>query len=131
MKITLLFLLIALIAITTLVKADVDEDFDLDAPETGIEDRELWYYSNPWSWYKTKKKGDGKLHARAYVYLPQTMVDRTRIVYFPRTPFWRKILNIICSHSFPPPIFGSPKREPSISFLTPFFLPNNPLHIRR
>ena len=75
MKITLLFLLIALIAITTLVKAEVDEDFDLDAPETGIEDRELWYYSNPWSWYKTKKKGDGKLHARAYAFLPQMIVD--------------------------------------------------------
>ena len=96
MKITLLFLLIALIAITTLVKADVDEDFDLDAPETGIEERELWppqpWYYSPW----TKKKGDGKLHARAYA----TIVDRTRIVYFARSPFWRKILNRICSRSF-------------------------------
>ena len=96
MKITLLFLLIALIAITTLVKADVDEDFDLDAPETGIaagiEERELW----PWYYYRSyKKKGDGKLHARAYAYLLQTIVDRTRIVYFARSPFWRKILNII------------------------------------
>lgn len=63
MKITLLFLLIALIAVTTLVKADVDEDFDLDAPETDIEDRKLWYY-NSWyksPWYKKKKSsGDGK-----------------------------------------------------------------------
>lgn len=67
MKITLLFLLIALIAITTLVKADVDEDFDLDAPETGIaagiEERELW----PWYYYK--KNGDGKSHARAYAFI--------------------------------------------------------------
>ena len=77
MKITLLFLLIALIAITTVVKAEVDEDFDLEAPETGIEDRELgyWYSNHPWSWYKTKKKGDGKLHARAYAFLPQMIVD--------------------------------------------------------
>ena len=75
MKITLLFLLIALIAITTLVKADVDEDFDLDAPETDIEDRKLWYY-NSWyksPWYKKKKSsGDGKAYALIlYVCLSQ------------------------------------------------------------
>ena len=73
MKITLLFLLIALIAITTLVKAEVDEDFDLEDPETDIEGRELWHTSNWWnyprtSWYRKKKKkssSSGKLYTHA------------------------------------------------------------------
>ena len=66
MKITLLFLLIALIAITALVKAEVDEDFETGIEEGGIEDRELYYWY--WPPRKKSKKGDGKSnHAPMYI----------------------------------------------------------------
>jgi len=79
MKITLLFLLIALIAITTLVKAQVDEDFDLEDPETG-KDRELGYWYNYYprsSWYKKKKKSSGgKLYTHACALILRVFVTR-------------------------------------------------------